>query len=298
MSSLNPRLLVIGSVDFSNKLLKEIMSTGGNVVGVVSKASPGINADYCDLSSTAQLQNIPVYMTDNINESGSTNFISQLHPDYLICVGWSQLLSSNTLKIAKIDNIGYHPTELPFNRGRHPVVWSLALGLEKTASTFFSLRSEPDSGPIFIQDLVMIDYKDDAASLLEKLKETATMQIRLLIKEMRNGQLQTEKGIAEKGNIWRRRTDLDGSIDFRMHSSTIYNLTRALTRPYVGAHIQIGNKNFRVWRVEEEQFDIRNVEPGKVLKVENGTISVKTADGSVVLVDHEIPAKVQIGSYL
>ena len=58
-----------------------------------------------------------------------------------------------------------------------------------------------------------------------------------------------------------------------MHSLTIYNLTRALTRPYVGAHLQVGDKKFRVWRVEEEQFDLRNVEPGKVLNVENGNIS-------------------------
>ena len=298
MNLYNPRLVVVGSVDFSNRLLKEILLAEGKVVGVVSKFSAGLNADYCDLSPTARLNSIPVHKTDDINDGGSTNFISQLQPDYLICVGWSQLLNSETLKIAKKDNIGYHPTELPFNRGRHPVIWSLALGLEKSASTFFSLRSEPDSGPVFIQDPIMIDRGDDAASLLEKLKETATIQIRLLINQMRNGRLKATKVVAEKGNIWRRRNDVDGSIDFRMHSSTIYNLTRALTRPYVGAHIQIGSKKYRIWRVEEEQFDLPNIEPGKVLAVKNGNISVKTADGSILLVDHEIVDIVQVGSYL
>lgn len=294
----NPRLVVVGSVDFSNRLLKEILRAEGKVVGVVTKFSAAINADYCDLSPTARLHSIPVHKTDDINDCGSANFISQLQPDYLICVGWSQLFNSETLKIAKKDNIGYHPTELPFNRGRHPVIWSLALGLEKSASTFFSLRSEPDSGPVFIQDPIMIDREDDAASLLEKLKETATIQIRLLINQMRNGRLKAKKVVAEKGNIWRRRNDVDGSIDFRMHSSTIYNLTRALTRPYVGAHIQIGSKKYRIWRVEEEQFDLPNIEPGKVLAVKNGNISVKTADGSILLVDHEIADIVQVGSYL
>ena len=91
---------------------------------------------------------------------------------------------------------------------------------------------------------------------------------------------------------------VDGSIDFRMHSSTIYNLTRALTRPYVGAHVQIGKKNYRVWRVEEEQFDIPNIEPGKILAIANGNISVKTADGSILLIDHEILDDVEVGSYL
>lgn len=298
MNLYNSRLVVVGSVDFSNRLLKEAILAGGNVVGVVCKASAGINADYCDLSPTARSQSIPVHKTDDINDFGSRKFLSQLQPDYLMCVGWSQLLDSETLKIAKKDNIGYHPTELPFNRGRHPVIWSLALGLEKTASTFFSLRSEPDSGPVFIQDKVRIEYKDDAASLLEKLKETATTQMRTLINEMAKGQLRVGGDVTKKGNIWRRRTGVDGSIDFRMHSSTIYNLTRALTRPYVGAHVQIDNKNFRVWRVEEEQFDAPNIEPGKILAIDNGNISVKTADGSILLIDHEISGNVRVGSYL
>ena len=66
----------------------------------------------------------------------------------------------------------------------------------------------------------------------------------------------------------------------------------------MGAHVQNGNKKYRIWRVEEEQFDLPNIEPGKVLAVKNGNISVKTADGSILLVDHEIPNKVQVGSYL
>ena len=144
----------------------------------------------------------------------------------------------------------------------------------------------------------MIDRDDDAASLLEKLKEMATIQIHQLIKQIRNGQLRAERLTAKKGNIWRRRKGVDGLIDFRMHSSTIYNLTRALTRPYVGAHLHIGDKKFRVWRVKEEQSNVRNIEPGKVLAIKNGNISVKTADGSILLVEHEIGDQLQVGSYL
>ena len=54
----NPRLVVVGSVDFSNRLLKEILLAEGKVVGVVSKFSAGLNADYCDLSPTARLNSI------------------------------------------------------------------------------------------------------------------------------------------------------------------------------------------------------------------------------------------------
>ena len=99
MNSCKPRLVFIGSVDFSNRMLKEIISAGGNVVGVVAKDSMGINADFCDISVTAQLRNIPTHKTNDINDDNSTHFISKMQPDYVICVGWSQLLTSKTLKI-------------------------------------------------------------------------------------------------------------------------------------------------------------------------------------------------------
>ncbi|MFQ8877714.1 MAG: hypothetical protein ACLR7N_03875 [Roseburia hominis] len=38
------------------------------------------------------------------------------------------------------------------------------------------------------------------------------------------------------GNVWRKRGKRDGEIDWRMSSRAIYNLVRALTKPYVGAH--------------------------------------------------------------
>ena len=47
----------------------------------------------------------------------------------------------------------------------------------------------------------MIDCDDDAAFLLEKLKDAATMQIRVLIDEMRNGNSLAQRVLSEKGTF-------------------------------------------------------------------------------------------------
>ena len=96
----------------------------------------------------------------------------------------------------------------------------------------------------------------------------------------------------------RARNAVDADLALACVDAISDALTRALTRPYVGAHLQIGDKKFRVWRVKQEQFDLRNIEPGKVLAIKNGNISVKTADGCILLVEHEIGNQVQVGSYL
>ena len=49
----------------------------------------------------------------------------------------SSNLEKSILKISKIGVLGYHPSFLPFNKGRHPLIWAKVLGLKKTGSTFF-----------------------------------------------------------------------------------------------------------------------------------------------------------------
>ena len=61
--------------------------------------------------------------------------------------------------------LGYHPTKLPANRGRHPLIWSLVLGLKQSASTFFFLDQDADSGDIISQKDFEILNTDDALAL-------------------------------------------------------------------------------------------------------------------------------------
>lgn len=62
---------------------------------------------------------------------------------------------------------------------------------------------------------------------------------------------------------------MDGEIDWRMSGASIYNLTRALTRPYIGAEFCYRNTLVKLWRCEIVREDIPlNAEPGKVLRID------------------------------
>ena len=86
-----------------------------------------------------------------------------------------------------------------------------------------------------------------------------------------------------KGNSWRKRGKADGKIDWRMSSRAIYNLVRALSHPYVGAHFEHQGQEYKVWRCEDvilEQHD--HIEPGKVLRVVSQTeFYVKAYDHAI-----------------
>ena len=72
-----------------------------------------------------------------------------------------------------------------------------------------------------------------------------------------------------------------------------------MSKPYPGAHILYKNEDFKVWRSKMGGKFPVNIEPGKVLKIsDEGSILVKTGDGSIWIIDHEIKILPKINSYL
>ena len=75
-------------------------------------------------------------------------------------------------------------------------------------------------------------------------------------------------------------------------------MVRALTKPYVGAHIEYHNERITVWKCLEIQYDLNHLEPGKVLDVNEDGILIKTGDAAILIVDHEFKVVPKIGEYL
>ena len=93
-----------------------------------------------------------------------------------------------------------------------------------------------DSGDILSQKIISISDEDDALSLYNKVINTAKGQLEEFIPALQNNSYQRLPQDHSLANYWRKRTYKDGEIDWRMSLRNIYNLVRALTRPYVGAH--------------------------------------------------------------
>lgn len=294
------KIFFIGTVDFSRRMLESLLDIKGiEVVGIATKSKSKFNADHTDLSDLATKNGIPFKYVKDINAAHILDWINSLEPNVIFCFGWSSLIKKELLELSKIGVIGYHPTKLPFNRGRHPIIWALALGLEETASTFFKMDEGADSGDIVSQAIVQIDYGDTAQDLYDRLIITAQEQLQEFVPRLKNDTVDWQKQDDAKANSWRKRGKNDGVIDFRMGSKTIYNLVRALTKPYVGAHVEFNEEEYKVWSCKVGPRKPDNFEPGKILDVTNNNeILVKTGDGSIWLLEHEIKNIPKVNSYM
>lgn len=292
------KAVFIGSVEFSFRALEKLIAIDIDLVGVCAKKSSTFNSDFVDLKPLCDINKIPCLHVVDINSATSVQWIKNLKPDIIFCFGWSSIIKKDILALAPIGTVGYHPAKLPKNRGRHPLIWALALGLKESASTFFFMDNYADSGDILSQVNFEIDYQDDARSLYEKVVKLALIQIEEFIPAIEKGIHKKIKQKNKQSNYWRKRNELDGEIDFRMNSRSIYNLTRALTKPYIGSHIRFNKNNYSVWKVKESNNFQENIEPGRVLRVHGKVFVVKTYDGAIEIIDHDFKEIPKVGECL
>lgn len=293
------RTVFVGCVESSYAILQHMLQSGYIVSGIVTMEESETNADFRSLMPLAAEYGIDCFCTKNINDEETLSFIKSKEPDVIYCFGWSRLIGKELLSLPTYGVIGFHPAAVPMNRGRHPLIWALALGLDKTASTFFVMDEGADTGDIISQREVEIGYEDDAQDLYDKVLQVAKDQVIEFTDKISSDDLARIPQDASCGNTWRKRGRMDGQIDWRMSCDAVRNLIRALTHPYVGAHFMHGDKEVKVWKCQVEITDAyRNIEPGKVIGVRTATdFLVKAYDGVVRVVDCD-PVDIKEGEYL
>jgi methionyl-tRNA formyltransferase len=297
------RILFIGSANSSKFLLKKCFELKLNIVGVCTQKRSR-NDDFCDLKKYFKLNNNLSIYTKNINSYKNYLWIKNKKPDLIFCFGWSQILNKNIIKLAKKMTIGFHPSELPKNRGKHPIIWSLVLGLKKTASTFFIIKNEKvDSGTIVSQKIILISKSENASSLYKKIITTSCNQLRLLIRKIENNipfKFYLKK--TNESNYWRKRSCNDGRLDWRMSATSIYNLVRALSKPYNNATFIYKNKKIKILRAKiikkKNNSLINNLEPGKILKKTHNYFDVKCGEGVIRVLETSRFNYFQVNQYL
>ena len=292
------RIVFIGSVVFSEKTLEKLIVLKANIVGVCTLEKSPFQADHIDLTKLCIKHNIKMRYATDINSDENISWIKTLAPDVIFCFGWSRLLKSKLLSLAPMGVVGFHPAALPANRGRHPLIWALILGLDETASTFFFMDEGADSGDILSQYSIKISENDNAGTLYKRITETALRQIDEFLPKLQSGDYKRIKQDHSKSNTWRKRGKNDGKIDWRMSAITIHNLVRGLTKPYIGAHIEYKDEIIKIWETKVIRVGEENIEPGKVILVDNNGIVVKAGENAIRLIKTDPVLDIGPGSYL
>ena len=256
--------------------------------------------DYCDLGKISKKNKIPTLYISKVNNKKAINWIKNKKPEIIFCFGWPEILKEKILNIPSEGALGWHPTNLPYNKGRHPLIWTLILDLKSSASTFFIMNNLIDSGNIISKKKFKVSSKDSSTSLYKKIIKIAIQQLQTIFHSLKNTKYKSFKQKKTLGNYWRKRSSQDGMIDWRMSSRNIYNLIRSLKSPYSGATFFYKNKTIKIFdsTITKIKKNCINHEPGKILKVKNNKFLVKCGDQAITIYNLKPKIVLKKGEYL
>ena len=246
---------------------------------------------FVDLVPQVTALGIEVVTVDSYDLSTVADYrhVTNLELDLGLCAGWQRLLPEWCLESTRCGVYGMHGSNRPppHGRGRSPLNWSLVLDKRIFYTYLFRYDAGVDSGPIVDIQSFDINYWDTAYSL--HLKNVVTMSVLCLrhLDRIIDGSVELFEQPENTPSYYPKRTDEDGRIYWDDSTSDIYNLIRAVTRPFPGAWTFWGEKYVKVLRIWDAcPFDTRLTWPnsgfGEIVEVfADGTFVVRTGDGSL-----------------
>jgi len=280
------KFIILGTSQFSIATSNSILESGGDVVAVVSMPEDSLPNNSADLSNYTNSENLNYIEIDNINSPDSIKILSRYKPDFIF-VSWPKILNKKVLNIPKYFCVGSHPTDLPYNRGRHPLHWIIALGMTETKLSFFKMDAGIDTGDLLIQIPFSVESNDTINDLNEKMNNAAYEGTKRLCEYFLNDI--PVKSITQNSldaNYWRKRTMHDILIDLRMTAEVIIRIVHSFTLPYPCAVLIIKKyiikiKDAIIVKTPLDSKEIRRIEPGKIISVSGKNLKVK-ADNKII----------------
>ncbi|MHB2060617.1 bifunctional UDP-4-amino-4-deoxy-L-arabinose formyltransferase/UDP-glucuronic acid oxidase ArnA [Pseudomonas monsensis] len=231
--------------------IEALLDSGYDIAAVFTHADdPKENAFYASVAQLCASKGIPVHAPEDANHPLWIERIAKLNPDYIFSFYYRNLLSEALLTTAKKGAFNLHGSLLPRYRGRAPANWVLVNGETETGVTLHRMVQRADAGAIVAQQRVAIERSDTGLTLHAKLRTAASNLLRDTLPNMLQGRITETPQDESKATVFGRRTPADGKLIWAKPAEELFNLVRAVTRPYPGAFCAVGEHKLIVWSAE------------------------------------------------
>jgi len=228
--------------------IRGLLDHGFTIPMVLShEDDPKENRWFGSVSEFCGERGIPVFFPKDVNAPPWPDRIREAKPDLLFSFYYRSMLKKEILGLPPLGAMNLHGSLLPKYRGRAPVNWVLVKGETETGVTLHFMTEKPDAGDIVGQATVPIAFDDTALTLFGKMEDAATRLLADLLPRIAAGEIPRRPNDLARGSYFGGRRPEDGRIDWSRPAVEIYNLVRAVTRPYPGAFGELGGEKLTVW---------------------------------------------------
>lgn len=280
-----PKIIFIGSDDFSLTSLNHLLKYNYNIIAIITHPDKVIKkkTQISSLKILAVNKKIKLFQPSNLHDIIFIKEIKQLSPDIQIVVSF-KILPKKLWKIPKLGTFNLHPSLLPKYKGPCPINWVIINGEKTTGVTTFFINEKIDSGSIILQNEIIINKHDTYGDLYKRLSMEGAI---LNIKTINFILLNNNKNLFYASKIIRKTCE----INWNNKTLQIYNQIRGLN-PTPGAWTvikdTISNKTYEI-----KIFDViyklshQNITYGKI-NIQKSNMKISCQDGFIYVMTAQI----------
>lgn len=175
----------------------------------------------------------PVYLSHEVTTEDVQDELRSLGIDIAILAWWPYIISEELINVANEGFLNFHPSLLPYNRGKDPNFWSIVENTPFGVSIHW-VEPEIDSGPIAFQRRIEKSWVKTGADLYNTAQEEIVNLFIRNYRRIKNGHIPREPQDDSKAT-YHERSELDQAseieLDKEYTARNLLNLIRARTFP-------------------------------------------------------------------
>jgi len=282
----------MGTPEFAVPCLQALIETQ-QVVGVVTQpdkpAGRGNQLRPSPVKVVAEAAGLPVYQPRSLRPAAAAEPLRAWAPDVIVVAAFGQILRPHVLDLPAHGSLNVHASLLPRWRGASPIQHAILAGDETTGITLMRMDEGLDTGPMYVQQSLVIDPRETTATLHDRLAALGAAMLRQHLDDILAGLLlstpQEDSGSTYAPMIRKGA----GAIDWTQHAAAIDRLIRAMT-PWPGAFTLWDGAPLKVLRARPVFVGLPPEQPGRVVSYNDG-VAVVAGQGGLLLEEVQLPGK-------
>jgi methionyl-tRNA formyltransferase len=243
-----PRVLVFAYHDVGVECLKVLLDRGVHVVAAFThEDDPNERVWFKSVADLARAHGVPVHTPEKVHAAESLAQIRALRPDLIFSFYYRHMIPTDILALARLGAYNMHGSLLPKYRGRAPVNWAVLNGETETGATLHVMVKRADAGDIVDQERVPIGPEDTARDVFAKVTAAARAVLARQLDNLLVGKAPRRVQDETQATYFGGRKPDDGRIDWNRPARRVFDLIRAVTRPYPGAFSEAGGRRLYIW---------------------------------------------------
>ena len=264
------KLVYCGTPAFAVPTLEALLAAGHSIPLVVTQPDRPVGRKQIltppPVKQTALAHGLAVTQPEKIKTNADfRTLLESIQPDAIVVVAYGRIIPRWMLDLPRLGCINLHGSLLPKYRGAAPIQWAIANGDEVLGNTTMLLEEGLDTGPMLLQQKVLILPEQTSVDLFEILACIGAPLVVETLAGLAHGTVKPTPQDHTQATLAPILDREDGRMDFANRTaSELWNRWRGF-QPWPGAFTTLAGKKLIVTQIRPADDKSRPLRPSQLL---------------------------------